>query len=56
MGGTTLESGILSEVGEFQVGDCVELAGSSAIVRAVEAHPEEPVTTLIVELLPGGGR
>jgi hypothetical protein len=52
--GAKVGSGLVAEVGDFQVGDRLEIAGSAAIVRELEPVPGERKPRLIVELLPRG--
>ena len=53
LGHATIHTGRLDEIGEFQVGDRLEVAGSAGIIRAVDDDGgREP--KLILELLPHG--
>ena len=50
---STIQTGLLAEIGEFQVGDRLDIAGSAGIIRVVEDDGgREP--KLILELLPRG--
>ncbi len=50
VGEATIASGLLPELGEFEVGDRLEVAGSASIVRRVESSAEGRAPTLILEL------
>jgi hypothetical protein len=52
LGAATVETGILAEVGVFEVGDWFEVDGSAGIIRAIEPVPGESEPKLILEHLP----
>ena len=48
--GVVLASGVMDEIGAFQVGDRLDVGGSAGIVRAIEPDVGERMPRLILEL------
>ena len=55
LGAATVQTGILSEIGHFEVGDQLDVSGSAGVIRSIETVPGEAEVKLIMDLLPGGG-
>ena len=53
LGNATIQRGLLAEIGEFQVGDRLQLPAAAGIIRAIE-HDGDRKPKLILELLPRG--
>ena len=49
-GAVMVEARLLAEIGEFRVGDPVNVNGPIGTVRAAESEPGQAVSRLIVEL------